>query len=659
MSGTGVPSVSAPIAAGLPAADTLIDQRVIVIGVSSLSPGLTGFLRSSPDMIAAAGYGDAVDTTCGVIEQKGPDGAGVKIPCALLTVPATVPATYGIIDTTGVTGTAVATVDPTSLPYGTYQARLLVSAAGSIGTAGAALQWSLDGGGLYSNPIALGTADSFTIPNSNVKFLFNPSAADLTATNTLINANFVAHNAHVVLTTGTVHTNADTVDQVSAGTYPSATNTATRVARQNAIIAAAKLHAVKGTGGTPATHINVGGDTAYLAALNAIPIATDDESALFAAVAFKAAHNAHINGVAAWHTIGDSTNVIAAASPSVGTLNVGDVIKVDTVGPAPSATDIFDASTSPPTGALFTLAKSALTFSGIACDFPVDATMAATIKLGLDYMAAADKDVWCINRVRTPAVGETETAWSGAVAADFFSFADFRQIQRVGYGITTDAVTGRTYRRSTFAQTIAEAMRVGRVVWPCSPNDRPLTGTSIATLTGVDVGHDEGKRGTAANLALYSLGNRFACDFRSARSPNPESVYLSMPFTSYGSTDTIKNWPTLRVILAIKRVALAAAFLELGGVIAYDPPDPNVLGSTPTLPDVTRNKLQAGILAALAAQFSGEIQNFNAADIDKGLVRIPSVVTVSGGNLVSIPAGLSVKVFGYVIDIALPISIQE
>jgi hypothetical protein len=393
-------------------------------------------------------------------------------------------------------------------------------------------------------------------------------------------------------------------------------------------------------------------------ALGLIPVATDDDGALVTALAIKAALNTH-EASTVFHTIADATNIVTSPSPAAGTLITNDIVKVDTFAPTPDPADIFDGSTTPPTGALATLAISPQSFSMIALDFPSDLDMAETISLGLDYMASRGKDVVALYRSRIPNPGESETDWSDFIKDEFGDFEDYRMVRRDGYGLVTDSLTGRQYLRSTFSALVSNTVRVPLVVWPNSPNDRPQAGVRLSDEDGADVGHDEGSRGSATGLADETQGFRASCDFRDVNAPNPESVYGSLPFTSYGPTDSIKNLMTARVVFAVKRVALQAAFLTLGGTIAYEAADPNVFGSVPTLPEATRVGLQSSILAAIAARFTGVIQNANDADIDTGLVRIPTTATITSGNLVTVAASLSIQVFGYLIEISLPISIQE
>ncbi len=764
---SGVPTVSASIAAGSPASDSTIDRKCVVIGCSSVGSGLSLFLRSTSDLRAARGYGDAVDTAAQIIEQKHEGGgAGVKFPAALLTVPATTPGSYGTIDVTGITGTCTAAVDATSLPLGTYENWLLCDAGGTLGTAGITLKWSLDAGRSYSNPIALGVATSFATPNSGSKIDFGPTAtnaayvtlavelradvlahlanavahdgadtsaaqialaassipATVSASTAVVNLALAALVSHVVNIT-TVHDGPDLVARTALAALSAATNTATGIDLANALKAVLNTHdavaLTASTAGLMGATASVASPQTYTAAGNFISggIALMDaqprrikitisgsgtpadmadsvtitgfdyagnaqaETALsltglgtvISTKAFKGTGLQLVfvtaDGTAASFQVGysngghnsaDVTNVITSADATYGTLAAGDIVKVRTVSPAPSAADLFTAGT-PNTGAFPTLAASGQKLSIVACDFDVNATLAAAIKLGLDDCKAAGKDLVCLIRVRTrnAETGETETAWSAAVAADFLNFSDYRQVAHAGYGLTTDAATGRQYLRSTFAQFVADVVRVDRVTWPCGPADRPRANVRLSNANGLGIGHDEGARGVARNLSVFEDGNRFSCDYRDARSPAAELVYGSMPFTLYGPLDAIRNLPTLRVINAIERVALAAAFFSLGGTVAYNAAEAGVIGSVPTLPDTTRNAIQAAILQAISAEFATDIQNASDYDIETGLVRIPSTCSVTGGNLVTISATLAPKVFGYVISIPLTIAVQE
>jgi hypothetical protein len=653
----GVPTVNVSEAQGYSASSTAIDKYAVVVGCTSTGSGASSFFQTGQALRAARGYGDAVDTCGQMIEQRQNSGQAPKIPVAIYSVDIGTPASYGAIDDSGVQGTATIDFDATSLPLGTYEPRIKIVTGGTVGTTGITFKWSLDGGRTESRTISLGTATSYTIPNSGVKFEFSPASADLTALNTLINEIFTDFNAHVILVAGTVHTNADTGNVVSAGTYPSATNTATRIARVNALRAAALLHYPKGSGGVPATHINVSGDAASVTTLTAVPVATDDDSALALALALKSTLNLHDANTTA-HTIADATNTVSAASPSAGTLLADDIAFGRTFGPAPIAADLYDGSTSPPTGALYDLAISSLPFSILVLEFPLTASLAVAVTSGLNAMASRGKVVKCTarTRIRDFEAGETEQEWSDAVALDFLNYDDSRIMPHAGYGLVTDALTGRRYLRSTMAQVAADEIAGTISTWTGSPNASPsgMSNVSLADDSGADVGHDEGPRGTGTGLANFDLGNRFSCLFRDV----DERVWTTVPSVLYGEAERIRNGPARRTVNAIKRVARAAAFTSLGGKIHYERADASVPGSLPTLPESTRLGLQATIFAALAI-FADDIDNADDGAIETGLVQVSKTVTVTNGNLVSLTITVAPELGGLVVEENIIIAVQE
>jgi len=176
---SGIFSISVAEARGFSAVNADIDRLAVVIGCTSAGSGLSPFFLSGPAAVAALGYGDAVDTLSQIIEQRQDSGTGTKYPAALYTVTGTTAGAYGTINVTGVTGTSVITNDAAVHPFGTYEARLRVVTGGIVGTTGITVAWSLDGGRSESVAVALGTANTFTIPNSNVKF--NLAAGNLAA----------------------------------------------------------------------------------------------------------------------------------------------------------------------------------------------------------------------------------------------------------------------------------------------------------------------------------------------------------------------------------------------------------------------------------------------------------------------------------------------
>ncbi len=637
---SGIFNLTIQEARGYVAVPADLDSTAVVMGCSSVGAGQSPFYLSATSAIAGVGYGDAVDTLTQIIEQRQEAGLnGRKFPAALYTMGATTPGSYGAINVTGVTGTATIAFDATSIPFGTYEAQIKVMAGGTVGTTGITIQWSLDGARTWSRTTALGTATAYTIPNSGVKFEFSPASADLTALNTLINEEFTDYNAHVILTTGTVHTNADTVDQVSAGTYPSATNTATRIARINALVTAAKLHTVKGTGGTPATHINAGGDAAGLTALNALPVATDDDSALVAALGFKAWLNTHDAGTT-WHTIADATNTITSPSPAAGTLIAGDIAYGRTFAPAPDSNDIDDAFAD--------LVAGSTDFAILVLDFPLTAALAAHVSSGLDDLNAVGRRPLVIARYRLPdfEASESETAWGAALAAEFAigTFDDSRIGLVTAYDLQTDAVTTRQYLRSCIAQVAADFVRVGRAEWPDTPSDQPMANSTLVDADGATIGHDEGPRGAFTGLSNDTLGNRFICVQRLADATRREDVYLTVPWVLYASDERIQTAMARRLANALERVVQANGIPLLGSRLAFV----RTGVSTGTLTDAARDSVHGAIFQAVSTEFGTEFINAADAGLDTGLVQVDPSVTLSGGNIVGMTITVAPEFPGYV-----------
>ena len=503
---------SAPLteARGFTAAPADLDKLAVVVGCSSAGVGLSPFYFSGGAAVAGVGYGDAVDILTQIIEQRQASGnAGNKLPAALYSTPITTTGAYGTIDTSGVAGTSVVTVDSSSKPYGTYEARIRVYLGGTVGSAGVQLQWSLDAGRTWSNIIGLGTATSFTIPNSRVKL------------------NFAA-----------------------------------------------------------------------------------------------------------------------------GTLTTGDLIAVRTLAPAPSSADVA--------AAFSALATSGLDFSIVVLGFPVSASLVPTITTGLNALAAVGKRVLLLAPTRIPnaETPESETAWLSSIAADFAAYTDSRICMRAGYGLVTDAMTSRVYLRSTIAQFAADVVRCDRSTWPCAPADQPESSVTLSDYTGNTVGHDEGPMGGATGLSNETLGNRFSCEQRITNPATRQAVFNTVPWVLYAADERIRNMMVRRIANAMERVAFAAVIQNFGAKAFYTPPNPNVVGSQATLTPTSRRAIQGTVYGILSTVFASDIKNANDANIETGLVQVSSTVTVTGGNLLTVPMTLAPEVAGYVLSIPMLFAIK-
>lgn len=140
-------------------------MTLAICGVSSQGPLNTpGIYALRSDVVSTFGKGPMVESACYEIEITGK-------PVVLCRTADTVAGACGAVTETG-TGTSVVTTDPAVEPYDDFEAVLKFIAGGTIGVAGITLQWSLDGGRNYSAVVSLGTANTYTIPDGNVKFNF-------------------------------------------------------------------------------------------------------------------------------------------------------------------------------------------------------------------------------------------------------------------------------------------------------------------------------------------------------------------------------------------------------------------------------------------------------------------------------------------------------
>ena len=84
-----------------------------------------------------------------------------------------------------------------------------------------------------------------------------------------------------------------------------------------------------------------------------------------------------------------------------------------------------------------------------------------------------------------------------------------------------------------------------------------------------------------------------------------------------------------------------------------------VATNNPTLTADSRNKIHGVVYQRIAQDFGDDIQNAGDADLDTGLVQVNPIVTVSGGNLVSLRMIIAPRVHGYLLSIAVTLDVQE
>jgi len=116
------------------------------------------FARQS-DAIAALGAGPTAESTAYAIENTGKPNLVVR-------TGATTAGDYGTVDDDGVAGTSVITTDGAVDPVDDFDVYIVFTNGGTVGTAGILYKYSLDGGRTLSAALALGTANTITLPGS-------------------------------------------------------------------------------------------------------------------------------------------------------------------------------------------------------------------------------------------------------------------------------------------------------------------------------------------------------------------------------------------------------------------------------------------------------------------------------------------------------------
>lgn len=356
------------------------------------------------------------------------------------------------------------------------------------------------------------------------------------------------------------------------------------------------------------------------------------------------------------HNSADVTNTLTSTSPAQGTLIAGDTAKVRTLAPQPSTTAVDTAFSA--------LAIAPGDFALLVCEFPCDATMLAHLTTGANTLRdTGGKRVTIIARTRIPdaETSETDAAWNTSVAGVFSTLSDDRIHLRATYHFQTDAMTTRQYLRSDLAQFAADTVRADRSEWPGAPADVPsgISNSILSDTNGALIGHDEGPRGSSTGLSDDALGNRFGCQQRVLDPIRREAVFNCVPWTLYSATSKVKNIMVRRIANAMERNAISAGIGSLGGKLFYIPADPAVPNSLPVLTETSRAAVQGVIFGALTSSFADDIQNADDGDIDTGLVQIAPVVTVSGGNLLTVAFTLAPLVFGYLLKLTGTFTVKE
>lgn len=648
-------------APGQPLINTDSDFSMCIVGYTATSAVASGKVSPVYSNASAAqqdvGGGDAFDVLAQAITVT--PGNPAPPPCAIYSTLATSPGTYvAAAVVSGVTGTAVPANNAAVPPKGTYEPWMQIVSGFTIGITGGTAYASLNNG-RNKTLVQIGTSDAYNFPASDgwgisnrAGFLFSPGSTDLTALNTLINEEKTDFNAHVILTTGTVHTNADSGNVVATA---NATNTATRIALINALRAAALLHFPKGTGGSPATHINVSGDAAGVTALSAVPIATDDESALTLALAFKAALNTHDAGTT-WHTIVDATNTVTSPAPNAGTLNAGDVFYTATLAPMWGDTDLYTPASGPTdaTGAFAAIAHTSAMFGKIVLTEPVAVADFSILVAGLNYGLSKGKRWSLIARFRDPQPAETDAAYILAFQTFVAACLDNRITYLAGSCWVSDAYTGLVYNRTFLAPYIARLASFfavkGQEGERLAQNAGWVTrgvleGATLKDANGNTIGHDEALRGGIAAANGAPIGGGVALYYQQIAAR--QGTYIDNRATvAYPPTSAILVPGDRAVANALETLAVGISLDAIGGADVIDRD-----ATPPTLDEDIRTALAGSIAQEIRDNYEDEFQN--AAD--PALVVIDAAVTITGAQ-VRLTGTLNVRFYDYTDTVALTFS---
>jgi hypothetical protein len=350
-------------------------------------------------------------------------------------------------------------------------------------------------------------------------------------------------------------------------------------------------------------------------------------------------------GTATSYTIPESNARFAFGT---GTLVTGDIVRVRTTAPQPSAAGI--------TAACNALAQAAVQFRilVVECDLTID--IANALKVGRAKLATAGKRVLVLTRSRLPdfETSESEATWIADVKADFASFTDSTMARVDLYGLVTDAMTARQYVRSALGQVAADIVRVPISTWPDCPADRSIGNVTLIDNDGTLIGHDEGQRGNATGLSDPQQGGKGIC---AQRVPSRgEDVYTTVPWVLFASDERIRTVMARRIANAMESDAIDAGTSGMGGKIAYRKASGNVPAR---LTDNAMRDLQKVIFGYLSPRYADHVENASDAALDTGLVQVQQNVTVSDSQLVGVSVTLAPMLFGHIVKLTVTMAIQN
>ncbi len=444
---------------------------VAVVGPTSDGPVATpaAFARTK-DVIANFKSGPAVEAACSLIQLTGK-------PVVIVRTDASNPSSETPIDLSGFTGTSTPVIDAATDPDDDYEAQIVFTTGGTVGTAGIKYRTSLDGGRTQSAVAALGTATSIVIPTPAgvVRVDLQAPTAPIIALANDLRTQFLAHIAY---TTGSVHLHADATSGV--GVPVAATTLATAINLLNHIRTGYEAHRV---------NVGAGGSQVHLAADNVdtitAPVATDADTARALANDLKTKFAAHEANTTA-HTIADAVNVVTAASApaaNTGTIVAGDVVTFRTLAAYWNNTDLQ--------AGLDALTNTKQTWNIALIVGPADASSFSAVDAWLVGLEQKNKFKYAIMSTRIPDIGESEATYQAALAGIFGNSASVWIDLCAGACKLTSAVTARSYRRPVAWIDAVRASSVDPRTDLAEVLQGPLPATSITDSNGNPDDHDE------------------------------------------------------------------------------------------------------------------------------------------------------------------------
>ena len=602
-------SVTITEALGAPTIPASQDFAVVVVGCSTTSP-LSAGLMSAPYSSAATfaasfGIGDGADCVTQAISPT--QGNPAPPPVCFYRTPATTPGVRGATLATTIASGRITVTKTAVTPVGTYEPRLRCVTGGTLGTAGAVLEFSPDNGRTYLPSQALGTATTLKMQiggiDTGVQYTF--ASTPYTGTTDITDAGLYGGGGS--LTTLTLIINATTL------TLNGGTNTASKAALLAAIGVAFT--------GVVATEVGT--------------------------------HLVLTSAATATLTIGAGTaNALLGltAGTYAPTFTAGDLITESiTTPPMWAVADLYTAG-SPATGAFGAIAQSSTALAIVAITEPVAAGDIATISAALDYLITLGKRVSVLIRFRARLVDETDATWIAAFATYCAAWTDNRISVVCGEGWLTDAFRGYRYMRSGLPAVLARMQSFEAV--PGSQRERmaqnpnwvergPIENFSIVDDAGnpISLAHDEGLAG-GIDGPLGGRGGGIA--FYYNRIPSIAGTYVSEAPVRYAPLSRCLTWMDRRVLNGIETTAEAQLWLNIGGA--------DILDGT-TLDASIAEAQGSTVSAAIRDRYANEFQNAN----DPNLVVVNQTVSISGAAVTE-TATCSPKLYGYTDAITLTVS---